>query len=84
MSRVEELLATLTPREEQILRLRYGVGERYGSGFTLQQVGKQFSVSRERIRQIEERALMKCPELATLLCATKPKHCRTCTCPNRT
>ncbi len=52
-----KLLATLTPREEQILRLRFGIGER--SDYTLEEVGQRFAVTRERIRQIEAKALRK-------------------------
>ncbi|MGH7789166.1 MAG: sigma-70 family RNA polymerase sigma factor, partial [Candidatus Binatia bacterium] len=50
-------LATLTPREEQVLRLRFGVGER--TDYTLEEVGQRFAVTRERIRQIEAKALRK-------------------------
>jgi RNA polymerase primary sigma factor len=50
-------LAGLTPREEKILRLRFGIGE--GSDHTLEEVGRDFSVTRERIRQIEAKALSK-------------------------
>ncbi len=50
-------LAALTPREEKILRLRFGIGE--GSDHTLEEVGRDFSVTRERIRQIEAKALSK-------------------------
>jgi RNA polymerase primary sigma factor len=52
-----KVLATLTPREEQILRMRFGIGER--SDFTLEEVGQRFAVTRERIRQIEAKALRK-------------------------
>jgi RNA polymerase primary sigma factor len=52
-----KVLATLTPREERVLRLRYGIGEK--SEHTLEQVGQEFSVTRERIRQIEDKALRK-------------------------
>jgi RNA polymerase primary sigma factor len=52
-----KVLATLTPREEQVLRLRFGIGER--SDHTLEEVGTRFSVTRERIRQIEAKALRK-------------------------
>ena len=51
------VLATLTPREEKVLRMRFGIGER--SDHTLEEVGKDFSVTRERIRQIEAKALRK-------------------------
>ncbi len=52
-----EMLATLTPREERILRMRFGIGS--VTHHTLEQVGLQFSVTRERIRQIEAKALRK-------------------------
>jgi RNA polymerase primary sigma factor len=52
-----KVLATLTPREEQVLRLRFGIGER--SDHTLEEVGVRFAVTRERIRQIEAKALRK-------------------------
>jgi RNA polymerase primary sigma factor len=51
------VLASLTPREERILRMRYGIGT--NTAHTLEEVGQQFSVTRERIRQIEAKALMK-------------------------
>jgi RNA polymerase primary sigma factor len=54
---VEKVLASLTPREEKILRMRFGIGER--SDHTLEEVGKVFGVTRERIRQIEAKALKK-------------------------
>ena len=50
-------LASLTPREERIVRMRFGIG--MNSDHTLEQVGKQFSLTRERIRQIEAKALRK-------------------------
>ena len=53
---VAEVLAELTPREERILRMRFGIGM---PDHTLEQVGKTFSVTRERIRQIEAKALQK-------------------------
>ena len=52
-----ELLATLTPREELVLRMRFGLAE--GSEHTLEEVGRSFNVTRERIRQIESKALRK-------------------------
>ncbi len=52
-----KVLATLTPREEQILRMRFGIGQKTDS--TLEEVGKLFAVTRERIRQIEAKALRK-------------------------
>jgi RNA polymerase primary sigma factor len=54
---VTELLATLTPREQKILRMRFGVGEK--DAHTLEEVGASFNVTRERIRQIEAKALAK-------------------------
>ena len=51
------VLQTLTPREELVLRMRFGVGE--GSEHTLEEVGRSFNVTRERIRQIESKALRK-------------------------
>lgn len=52
-----QVLSTLTPREERVLRMRFGIG--MNSDHTLEEVGKQFSVTRERIRQIEAKALRK-------------------------
>ena len=52
-----KVLATLTPREEQILRMRFGIGRK--TDCTLEEVGKLFAVTRERIRQIEAKALRK-------------------------
>jgi RNA polymerase primary sigma factor len=52
-----KVLATLTPREERVLRMRFGIGE--GSDHTLEEVGQDFEVTRERIRQIEAKALRK-------------------------
>ncbi len=52
-----QVLATLTPREEKVLRLRYGMDD--GKMRTLEEVGKEFNVTRERIRQIEAKALRK-------------------------
>ncbi len=51
------VLQTLTPREEQVIRMRFGIDD--GGGCTLEEVGQRFSVSRERIRQIEAQALRK-------------------------
>ena len=52
-----DVLSTLTPREERVLRLRFGIDD--GRTRTLEEVGKEFNVTRERIRQIEARALRK-------------------------
>jgi RNA polymerase primary sigma factor len=54
---VGEALADLTPREQRILRMRFGIGE--ASDHTLEEIGKEFGVTRERIRQIEAKALEK-------------------------
>lgn len=54
---LEEVLDTLTPREERVLRLRFGLDD--GRARTLEEVGKVFGVTRERIRQIEAKALRK-------------------------
>jgi RNA polymerase primary sigma factor len=51
------VLASLTPREERILRMRFGLG--LNSDHTLEEVGQKFSVTRERIRQVEAKALRK-------------------------
>ena len=65
------VLASLTPREERVLRMRFGIG--MNTDHTLEEVGQQFSVTRERIRQIEAKALRKLkhpsaePEAAELL-----------------
>ncbi len=54
---LDEVLATLTPREEKVLRMRFGIGD--GTDYTLDEVGTLFNVTRERIRQIEAKALKK-------------------------
>ncbi len=54
---INQILSELTPREEQVLRKRFGIGEK--SDHTLEEVGKLFNVTRERIRQIEAKALRK-------------------------
>ncbi len=56
-NRVTEVLSTLTEREEKIIRLRFGIGEK--AEYTLEEIGKRFNVSRERIRQIEKKALIR-------------------------
>jgi RNA polymerase primary sigma factor len=52
-----QVLQTLSPREERVLRMRFGVGN--GTELTLEEVGRSFNVTRERIRQIESKALRK-------------------------
>ena len=54
---LKDVLDTLTPREEKVLRLRFGLDD--GRARTLEEVGKEFNVTRERIRQIEAKALRK-------------------------
>lgn len=54
---IRKILKTLTPREEKVLRMRFGIGEK--ADHTLEEVGKDFNVTRERIRQIEAKALRK-------------------------
>ena len=53
----KNLLELLSPRERNILRMRFGLG--YDHHYTLEEVGKEFGVTRERIRQIEAKSLMK-------------------------
>ena len=55
--KVREVLKSLTPREEKVLKMRFGID--VASEHTLEEVGKDFSVTRERIRQIEVKALRK-------------------------
>ena len=52
-----KVLSTLSPREEQVLKMRFGIGEK--ANHTLEEVGQDFEVTRERIRQIEAKALRK-------------------------
>ena len=54
---IQEVLCTLTPREEEVLKLRFGLHG--GTCHTLEEVGNMFGVTRERIRQIETKALRK-------------------------
>src|SRR5690606_7982035 len=56
-AQTRRVLKTLTPREEKVLRMRFGIGEK--SDHTLEEVGQDFDVTRERIRQIEAKALRK-------------------------
>ncbi|QER42189.1 sigma-70 family RNA polymerase sigma factor [Thermodesulfobacterium sp. TA1] len=60
--KIKRFLATLSPREEKIIRMRFGLGEY--EGYTLEEIGYMFKVSRERIRQIEKKALYKMRQLA--------------------
>ena len=55
--KMEEVLGTLTPREARILRLRFGLQN--GRAYTLEEVGQKFGLTRERIRQIEGKALRR-------------------------
>jgi len=54
---IEKILSTLTPREEKVIRMRYGIGNQ--NVFTLEEVGDVFGLTRERIRQIERKALKR-------------------------
>ncbi|MCB9761588.1 MAG: sigma-70 family RNA polymerase sigma factor [Alphaproteobacteria bacterium] len=54
---IEDVLCSLTPREEKVLRMRYGIGE--PTNYSLEEIGTQFNLTRERIRQIEIKALRK-------------------------
>ena len=65
--RVDEVLATLSPREARVLRLRFGLG--HERAYTLEEVGRKFGLTRERIRQIEGKALrrLRQPNCASLL-----------------
>ncbi len=65
--RVDEVLSTLTPREARVIRLRFGLGQ--DRPYTLEEVGKKFGLTRERIRQIEGKALrrLRQPSRARLL-----------------
>lgn len=57
METTRKVLGSLTPREERVLRMRFGIGEKHN--YTLEEVGKDFDVTRERIRQIEANAIRK-------------------------
>ena len=56
-SQVERALATLSPKERDVLRLRFGIGD--DAPLTLEEIGQRYALSRERIRQIENKALRK-------------------------
>ncbi len=68
---LERILGNLTPREQTVIRLRFGIG--HDQPHTLEQVGDQLSVTRERIRQIEAKALkkLKTPQVRTMLTAIR-------------
>ncbi|MBM4138469.1 MAG: sigma-70 family RNA polymerase sigma factor [Nitrospira sp.] len=68
---LDRILNSLTPREQTVIRLRFGIG--YEEGRTLEQVGQSLSVTRERIRQIEAKALkkLKTPEIRELFAAIR-------------
>ena len=55
---IEEILSSITPRESKVLKMRFGLGKNM-SDYTLEEVGYQFDVTRDRIRQIEAKALRK-------------------------
>lgn len=59
--KLKDALSNLTPREEQILKMRFGIG--YDTTYTLDEIGRYFSLTRERIRQIEKRSLEKLEDL---------------------
>ncbi|MGE5444495.1 MAG: RNA polymerase sigma factor RpoD/SigA [Ignavibacteriales bacterium] len=59
--RIEEALSSLSNREEEILKMRFGIG--YNDSYTLEEIGSHYGLTRERIRQIEERALKKLRQL---------------------
>jgi RNA polymerase primary sigma factor len=68
---LDRILSALTPREQTVIRLRFGIGQ--DEPFTLEQVGQSLSVTRERIRQIEAKALkkLKTPEIKQMFAAIK-------------
>jgi RNA polymerase primary sigma factor len=70
-TQLDRILGILTPREQTVIRLRFGIG--YEEARTLEQVGQNLSVTRERIRQIEAKALkkLKTPEIRELFAAIK-------------
>jgi RNA polymerase primary sigma factor len=59
--KIEEALSSLNDREEEILRMRFGIG--YDNSYTLDEIGNHYRLTRERIRQIERRALRKLKQL---------------------
>jgi RNA polymerase primary sigma factor len=68
---LDRILGTLTPREQTVIRLRFGIGQ--DEPCTLEQVGQSLSVTRERIRQIEAKAIkkLKTPEIKEMFAAIK-------------
>jgi RNA polymerase primary sigma factor len=68
---MDRILSTLTPREQLVIRMRFGIGQ--DEPFTLEQVGQQLFVTRERIRQIEAKALkkLKTPEIRQMFASIK-------------
>jgi RNA polymerase primary sigma factor len=68
---LDRILSTLTPREQTVIRLRFGIGQ--DEPWTLEQVGQSLSVTRERIRQIEAKAMkkLKTPETMRMFEAIK-------------
>ncbi|MGH7254800.1 MAG: sigma-70 family RNA polymerase sigma factor, partial [Nitrospirales bacterium] len=68
---MDRILSTLTPREQLVIRMRFGIGQ--DEPFTLEQVGQRLSVTRERIRQIEAKALkkLKAPAVKKMFAAMK-------------
>ena len=68
---MDRILGTLTPREQTVIRLRFGIGQDHPR--TLEQVGQRLSVTRERIRQIEAKALkkLKTPQVKEMFAALK-------------
>lgn len=59
MLEIRKLLSLLSPRDEKIIRLRFGLGESYDADYTLEEIGSDFGVTRERIRQIEKNSMQK-------------------------
>ena len=70
IEQLAEVLKTLTPREEKVLRLRFGLED--GRSRTLEKVGKEFNVTRERIRQIEAKAPVSYTHLSVPVSARPP------------
>lgn len=56
-ARLREVLCTLTPQQERVIRPRFGIGARHP--LTLREVGREFGITRERVRQIEQRAMRR-------------------------